>query len=195
MHVTPKPSWTVAIAFLVLLFVTNSFGQEPKRPSPVTGTPYSTGDECGDPAVESQRYAQRSGKVTKILSSTEVLFQSSEANGNKENRTYTIQLVGISPKQNSAQIERFLKENVLNRPADVVGNGIGKKDTKYGGIIRILDDDSDIDDLNEYLLEEGLAAYLDFKSNNLIPYYWPCRLEKAQTQAKSAKLGIWRTEP
>lgn len=194
MHVHLRLTSSITLAFLIFLFVPNSFGQEQKSLQSLIAGEFSVDDGCGDPFTESQLYAQRKGKVIKILSSTEVLFQSLEANGNKENRAYTIRLVGISPKQNSVQVEKFLRENVLNRRAYVVGSGIGKKDRQYDGIIRILDE-PDIVDLNEYLLKEGLAAYLDFDNDNLVPYYWLCRLERAQTQAKEAKVGIWSTKP
>ena len=85
----------------------------------------------------------------------------------------------------------FLRKNVLNKTASVSANTRKKSDRFFGGVVSVADDKRDFGYINAYLLESGKAKYKEFASDNLVPYYWPCRLEKAQEKAKKAKLGIW----
>ena len=146
-------------------------------------------DECGDPLKESQTYAYRQGKVTKILSANKVIVEFFPID-DPEGEAATIRLVGISSKKNSNKIKAFLNQHLLNQSVTVIGNRPEGRRRTYGGIITMFDHD-EIDDLNEYLLENGIAYFSNFKSANLVPYYWPCRLEKAQERAKVEKTGLW----
>lgn len=148
------------------------------------------GDECGSSLKESQTYAYRQGKVTKILSSNKVTVQFFPRGDDTEGETATIRLVGISSRKYPHQIKSFLNQHLLNQSVTVLGNKREANDKAYGAIITILDHD-EIDELNEYLLENGIAYFSDFDSANLVPYYMPCRLEKAQERARAEKLGIW----
>jgi len=183
---------TLTIGILAFFTFPGTFAQIPNSVSPKPESQISLGDECGDPSVESQLYAYRQAKVTRILSSTEMRVKAFTRNGNVDVKNFTVRLVGIKPNTNATQIKTFLIKNVLNRNVEIIGNPRKKKDTNYGAIVRFLDNSEDeMDELNEHMIETGVAGFMDFDSDNLVPFYWPCRLEKAQERARAAKLGIW----
>ena len=104
---------------------------------------------------------------------------------------FTVTLLGIDDKTNQSHIKNFLVENILHKEVWIQANLRKDSDKKFGGVVQLLGDNEDIDYINEYLLENGIAKFKDFDSDNLVPYYLPCRLQKAEERAKEAKLGIW----
>jgi endonuclease YncB( thermonuclease family) len=183
---------SISLTLLLLLFCVNFYAQD-KTESTDTKFNFEIGhDDCGDPASESQTYAYRQGKVIKIIASNKILFEQNSVFGHKDKEKFTVVLVGIDANQNKKNIEDFLKKNVLNQSVQIVGNTQRDKDKKFGGLITLFNDSNeDIDELSEYLLENGIAKYKSFYSANLVPYTTPCILEKAEKRAKEAKLGIW----
>jgi len=152
---------------------------------------FSTKDECGDQASESQLYDFREGKVIKVLSATTILFQQVSLNGNVKEDELTVRLVGIDSEVNKTAVENKLRNILLNSEVRVIGNLLKKKDKRFGGVVWLLGDNEDIDDVGMYLLETGTAKYKPFESANLVSMVMPCRLEKAEEKARKAKIGIW----
>ena len=139
----------------------------------------SDNDGCGSGEVESQIYGWWTGKITKILSSNRVML----------NQRFSVNLVGINPSVNKTDVRQFLEKYLLGKRVSFSANLRKKKDLKLNGVVLLMDS-NEIGEINEYLLEKGLAKFTDFDTDYLVPYYWPCRLEKAQEKAKNAKLGI-----
>lgn len=152
---------------------------------------FTLGGECGNPAEESQLYDQRKGKITKILSANEILFEQYSVSGNEKKDKFTVKLVGIDANQNKIIVKQKLQNILLNQQVEVYGNLRNKSDKKLGGIIWLFGENEDIDEVNIYLLENGIAKYETFESANLVSMVIPCRLQKAEERAKTAKLGIW----
>lgn len=171
----------ILLALMILLSCVSFYAQD-KKDSTETKIEIDLNfdDGCGSPLVESQTYGFWMGKIVKISDDNKLIL-----------RNYTIELLGIDNKINKLQIRDFLNKNVLNKKVWIQANLRKETDKKFGAVVQLSDDDGDIDYINEYLLENGLAKYKDFDSANLVPYYFPCRLQKAEERAKSAKLGIW----
>lgn len=169
----------IQLILIVLLLCGISYAQNNKPSS-------NLDDGCGNPLVESQGYGFRWGKITKIISGNAVLFE-------QGSETFTITLVGIDRENNKTKILEFLEKHILNQNVVVIGNLRKESDKEFGGLVFTVKDRSIdlIDLINEKLLELGIAKYKEFSSDNLIPYYQPCRLQKAEERAKKAKLGIW----
>jgi hypothetical protein len=137
-------------------------------------------DGCIRPTAESQTYGFFKNKVIKVLSANKLVLDNN----------YTVELVGIDNKVNQSQIKEFLNKNILNKEVWITASLRKKSDKKFRGAVEPLNDEN-IDSINKYLLENGLAKYKDFETDYLVPSYLPCRLKKAEQRAKEAKLGIW----
>lgn len=176
----------VSIALLIFLSCVIFYAQDKKEPTEqksvvIDLNDLNFDDGCGSPLVESQTYGIWKGKVVKILSSNKIVLDNN----------FTVLLLGIDNKVNQSQIKAFLVKNVLNKEVFIQANLQKESNKKFGGVVQLLVDEEETDYLNEYLLENGLAKFKDFDSANLVPYYFPCRLQKAEKRAKEAKLGIW----
>jgi endonuclease YncB( thermonuclease family) len=201
----------ISISFLCLGFVCAK-AQETKPVEPSKGTTFekllkvepkkngetadlnsqfTLGDDCGDTAYESQRYDQRKGKIIKIPGANKVLFNQTSVDGNKEKNEFTIELVGIDAEQNNAAVEKALQDILLKQTVEITGNLRNDSDKTFGGVVRLIDSKENIDEVNIYLLESGIAKYKPFESANLVSMVMPCRLQKAEERAKTAKVGIW----
>ena len=164
----------IQLIFIILFLCGVSYAQDKKNT-------FTLDDGCGDPAVESQTYGFWKAKVVKIKSSNQIILDYPKNRG-----LFKIKLVGINPRENKTEIVNFLKKNVLNQEVWATSNS----PRKFGATVQVLNN-GEIDDLNEYLIENGIAKYVDFDSANLVPFYMPCRLQKAENRAKLAKRGIW----
>jgi hypothetical protein len=165
-----------------------------KNDSTETKSEFNLGfdDPCGSPLEESQTYAHRQGKIIKIIDSNKIIFEQNSVWGHKDKEKFTLTIVGIDANQNKKGIKDFLVKNVLNQSVLVVGNTKKDSDKKFGAVITLFnDEEEDIDELNIYLLEKGIAKYKPFESANLVSMVIPCRLQRAEVEAKEAKLGIW----
>lgn len=180
----------ISITLLIFLSCVSFYAQDKKDGiNPGFSLDFDVG--CGNPAEESQLYTNREGKITKILNSSNVIFEQLIRDGNKEKGTFTVELIGIDSETNQTAIMNFLEKYVLNQNVEIIGNLRKKSDKKFKGLIFVASDDEDIDWINENLLEKGLAQYKSFESANLVPSSEPCQLQKAEERAKEAKLGIW----
>ncbi|MEO6050985.1 MAG: hypothetical protein ABIP78_06600 [Pyrinomonadaceae bacterium] len=148
-------------------------------------------DPCGNPAEESQLYDNRKGKVTKILSANKVLFEQVSVNGNKKKEMFAVKLVGIDLDKNKTALKNKLQDILLNQDVEIFGNLRKRTNKEFGGVIWYVGGTEDIPEVNIYLLEKGIAKYKPFESANLVSMVMPCRLQKAEHQAKEAKIGIW----
>ena len=180
----------ISTALLIFLSCVSFYAQD-KKESPETTSLFTMGDDCGDQSYESQLYANREGKITKILSANQVVFEQKILDGNEENRKFTVELVGIDSVTNQKKIMQFLEKYILNQSVEVTGNLRKESDRKFKGLIFVASDEDDVDWINENLLENGIAKYKPFESANLVSMVMPCRLQKAEERAKEAKLGIW----
>jgi len=168
------------LPILATFFCQSLFAQENKPLESKLTIEFSDNHGCGSGLVESQTYGWWMGKVTKILSSNRFVL----------NKRFAVTLVGINPKINKTAIKDFLKNNLLGKNISFSANLRKESDLKLNAVVVIRDYD-EVREINEYLLEHGLAKFKDFDTDYLVPYYWPCRLEKAQERAKQAKLGVW----
>lgn len=183
-------------AIMVVLVVCGFLYAQEKIESNDTKSNFEIGyGDCGNPLQESQTYAYRQGKIIKILGANKVLFEQNSVFGHKDGEKFKVVLVGIDGNQNKKELIKFFKKNVLNQSVQIVGNTRKDGDKTFGGVITLFNEDNeDIDELNEYLLENGVAKYKPFESANLVSMVMPCRLKKAENDAKEIKLGIWAND-
>ena len=163
-------------------------------------------DGCGNPLAESQIYSYRYGKVivvtddnkiiVKVLRSNNVQGDEYEKTDNgirnklKQPKLLTVALVGLDETINQSEIKRFLLEKVLDREVTVIGNTRQDNDKRVDALVELTSDD-EIDELSEYLLENGIAKFKEFQLTNLVPMRTACELKRAEDKAKAEKTGIW----
>lgn len=185
----------VSIALMIFMSCATFYAQDEKESKTDFSALLKSGvnfdDDCGNPAVESQLYVNRKGKIVKIISANEVVFQQVSTESEKEKQKFTVELVGIDAGKYKNKSKEFLQKYVLNQEVEIIGNIPKNSSRKFGGLIWLSNDNETVNELNEYLLENGIAKYKPFESANLVPYYIPCRLQKAEERAKKEKLGIW----
>lgn len=163
-------------------------------------------DGCGNPFAESQIYSYRYGTVLEITGDNKIIVKVLRSNnvwddeyekndkgvGRKLLKPQLIiaSLVGIDETVNQSEIKNFLLEKVLDRQVTLIGN-TKKDDAKKIDALVELTDDAEIDEIGEYLLENGMAKFKQFQLTNIVPMRTACQLERAEAKAKTAKLGIW----
>ena len=163
-------------------------------------------DGCGNPFTESQTYSYRYGKVLEITSDNKIIVKVVRSNnvfddeyektddgiGRKLKKPQIIiaSLVGIDENINQSEIKNFLLEKVLDRQVTLIGNTKKDDEKKIDALIE-LSDDEEIDEISEYLLENGMAKFKKFQLTNIVPQRTACQLERAAAKAKNEKLGIW----
>jgi hypothetical protein len=140
-------------------------------------------EECrGNGFPERQDYWRFNDlKVVNIVDANSIIIE--EIDENRKTKRYTVNLIGIDPKENNKNIKNFLLKNVLNQEIHIAG-----RDMNFGAIVVF---NKNFLELNQYLLEQGLAKFKDFESNNLVPYRTPCIYQKVEEKARQAKIGIW----
>lgn len=180
--------------------------EEPQKP-PVSGQfslDYNGG--CGNPSAESQIYSYRYGQVLEITSDNKIIVRVVRSNNvwddeyekidNETGRKlikaqiYTVSLVGIDDRSGQTEIQKILLEKVLDREVTLIGNTIKDNHKKIDALVRLSNDD-EIDEVSKYLLENGIARFKEFQLTNLVPKPTACELKRAETKAKTEKLGIW----
>ena len=163
-------------------------------------------DGCGNPLAESQVYSYRYGTVLEITSDNKIIVKVVRSNnvwddeyekndegvGRKLKKPQIIiaSLVGIDETVGESQIKNFLLTKVLDQSVTLVGNTV-KGDAKKIDALVELTNDPDIGEINAYLLANGIAKFKKFQLTNIVPARTACLLEKAETKAKTEKLGIW----
>ena len=196
----------VSAILLVFLSCAVSFAQDKKETTETKSSfDLNFDDGCGNPMVESQTYGYRKGKVIKITNSNNLIVEVTNSNNvwddkheeetNDESKLikpqmFEVSLVGIDTTRNKKAIADFLKENLLNNQVTIVGNTRKKKSKKIQALIRFIKDD-ELEEVSEYLLENGIARFKDFQLTNLVPMRTHCELNRAETNAKKEKVGIW----
>ncbi len=202
----------ISIASLIFLSCASFYAQDKKETTetkPVFDLSFNDG--CGNPMVESQTYEYRTGKVIKVTNSNDLIVKVTNSNNVwddeheeeddesklAEPQIFKAFLVGIDKNTNKKEIKKFLTEKVLNQEVRIIGNTKNswktEKDTsrKLNAVVWLLGDEEEIDDISEYLLENGIAKFKDFQLTNLVPMRTHCELERAGEKAKKEKLGIW----
>lgn len=163
-------------------------------------------DGCGNPFAESQTYSYRYGTVLEITSDNKIIVKVVRSNnvwddeyekndqgvGRKLKKPQIIiaSMVGIDEAVNESAIKNFLLTRVLEQPVTLIGNTV-KGDAKKIDARVEMTNDAEIGEINAYLLTNGLAKFKNFQLTNIVPARTACQLEKAETKAKSEKLGIW----
>lgn len=150
---------------------------------------FTIGDECGDPGTYSQLWWTREGTVTQVLDADRVRLEQDTYRGNPESAIITVKLVGIDKSVNAKAVKNFLVAKILNQRVTVTGNVRKESDTSMSGILALR---SKYPDINEVLIEEGLAKFKNFDLGYLIPYNKACQMQNAEERARSAKRGIWQ---
>lgn len=196
---------TISAIMLVFLSCVVLFAQDKKETTETKSSfDLNFDDGCGNPMFESQIYGYRKGKVIKITNSNNLIVEVTNSNNvwNDEHEEETddesklikpqmfeVSLVGIDSAINKKAIADFLKENLLNKQVTIVGNTKKKKGNKIQALVRFIKDE--FEEVSEYLLENGIARFKGFQLTNLVPIRTHCELERAETNAKKEKLGIW----
>ena len=163
-------------------------------------------DGCGNPFTESQTYGYRYGKVLQITSDNKIIVKVVRSNnvfddeyekndngiGRKLKKPQLIiaSLVGIDENINQTAIKNFLLDKVLDRQVTLIGNTVKNDEKKISALIQLTDEE-EIDEISEYLLENGIAKFKAFQLTNIVPMRTACQLERAEAKAKTEKLGIW----
>jgi endonuclease YncB( thermonuclease family) len=176
--------------YLVLVSISLSMAQnvEKPKPSPAPTIQFFTVDDgCGDPATFSQTWDWREGVVERIVDANTFVFKQETLNGNKETRTLVVELVGIDANVNTKALKEYLAK-FENKLVTVWGNLKNSNDASMPAVIAV---GRGAIEINELLVEKGIAKFKPFDLGHLIPYNESCQLEKAEGRAKSAKLGIW----
>lgn len=173
-----------------LMFVSLSFAQNTEKPKPLllpSTSIFILDDGCGNPATFSQTWDWREGIVIRVVDANTIVFKQETENGNKKERTLTVELVGIDTSINEKAIKKYLAK-FKNTRVTVSGNLKDNLDISMYAIVRI---GRGAIEINESLIEKGIARYKAFDLDHLIEYNEVCQLEKAEGRAKSAKLGVW----
>lgn len=202
----------ISLAFLFLASTLSFYAQDSKKSSDTKiQIDLNYDDGCGNPFVESQTYEYRNGTVIEITNSNDLVVKVTNSNnvwddehvkgddGSKliEPQIFKIFLVGIDTDLNKKAIKEFLTKKILNKKVRVIGNTKNswktEKDNsrKLSAVVWLLSDNEDIDDISEYLLENGIAKLKDFELTNLVPMRTHCELERAEAKAREGKIGIW----
>jgi hypothetical protein len=108
----------------------------------------------------------------------------------KKAQIFTVSLVGIDEETNQTEIKKFLLDNVLDQEVSLIGNTKKDNNKKLDALVQLTGSD-EIDEVSEYLLANGIAKFKEFQLTNLVPLRTACHLERAETRAKTGKLGIW----
>ena len=195
----------ITITLLVFLSCVSFYSQDKKGDTETKPEiDLNFNDGCGNPFVESQTYGYRRGKVVKITNSNKLIVEvwnsnnvwddEHEESGDEskliKSQMFEVSLVGINEATNKKAITDFLKEKLLNKQVTIVGNTRKKNSNKIQALVQFTKDDK-FEEISEYLLENGITKFKDFELTNLIPRRTSCELERAETNAKKAKLGIW----
>jgi endonuclease YncB( thermonuclease family) len=146
-------------------------------------------EKCGSYVEESQTYAFRFGKVTKIIDGSTILFEQKSSGGNRDKKKYPVVLAGIDPAANEDAIKKFLAEKLLNQKVIVWGNTEEGNDASLFGLVGVgVDNQSEI---NRQLIEGGMAKFKKPGYFYSVSYVTMCIYQQLEEKAKMEKLGIW----
>ncbi len=163
-------------------------------------------DGCGNSAAESQIYSYRYGKVLEITSDNKVIVKVTRSNNVwddeyekadngaarklKKAQLIIASLVGVDDQINQSEIQKFLLDKVRDQEVTLIGNTKKDDGKKIDALIQ-LKGNPEINEISEYLLENGIAKFKAFQLTNIVPLRTSCELERAEAKAKNEKLGIW----
>jgi hypothetical protein len=190
---------TFAAILVVLLHSAISFGQDKSAASPVI----SLNSGCGDPTTESQLYTYRFGKVTEVtddnhltveITRSGLAWDSPEGDWKDSKKLtrpgpLTITLVGIDGSVNKQEINAFLRTNLIGKKVTITGNKRSKS-SAFEALVEFKTA-GELEEVNEYLLERGLAKFNNFTHAHIVPMTTACELKEAEKRARDAKLGMW----
>jgi hypothetical protein len=163
-------------------------------------------DGCGNAFSESQTYSYRYGKVLEITSDNKIIVKVVRSNNVfddeyektddgigrklKKPQLIIVSLVGIDENINQTAIKNFLLDKALDQQVTLIGNTIKGDEKKISALIE-LSEDKEIEEISQYLLENGIAKFKTFQLTNIVPQRTACQLARAEAKAKIEKLGIW----
>lgn len=189
----------------IVLSCANFYAQDKTTPSQTQSTLNLNFDNgCGNPFVESQLYGYRMGEVTSVTSTGRLKVKVTHSNNVFEDKNdknsvdkskllkpqlFTVSLVGIDESVNINEMVAFLNRTILNKQVTIIGN-TKKSNKNIEALVESFEDD--VEEINEYLLENGIAKFKQFSLTNLVPMRTFCVLEKAELRAKKEKRGIWK---
>jgi endonuclease YncB( thermonuclease family) len=119
------------------------------------------------------------GEILKILNGNSLIFK------NEKNQKRKVNLIALNSDSNKTAAKAFLNENALNKTAELIYSSSQLKSKNVNGIIEI-----EGKDINRLMLELGITKYEDSKPYQ-ISYFHDCVYSRAESKAKTEKLGFW----
>ena len=198
------------LIFIGVVFFSISLAQSSEKvkpsPTPIQNN-FTFDDGCGDPMTESQIYVYRFGNVVRVTNDNRIIVQVTNSNNDWNSdyeddteglngpklinaQIFTVSIVGIDESLNRQAIGRFLRLNLVGKNVTITGNTRKKKDRKIDALIRFTKN-NELEDVSEYLLENGIAKFKAFQPTNLVPMTTSCELERAESRARKDKIGLW----
>jgi endonuclease YncB( thermonuclease family) len=163
----------IIISFLFVISLFNAINGQDKFK-------FEFEDQCGSPVNESQIYAHRQGKVTKIIDGDTVKIR------DEYRKIWTVELAGADSSRNQERTTGILTERLLNQEVLFIGN----PETENGNLVEAIVRGNGIE-MNRFLVENGHASYRDTDYGYAVSNYTLCVYDKLIDRAKTAKLGIW----
>ena len=159
--------------------------------SPPTAQLDFSKDPCGNPLVESQLWISIHGNVSQVLDDHTILLALAEAP-----KTLRVHLAGISSASGALakQAKAHLQELLRDKAVDVLVNpevwdDEKKRPNQLTGVVHL--SEGIPSDVGSILLADGWVRF-----KNPRPYtmsnYTTCRYRRAEADAQSKKLGVWR---
>jgi len=144
-------------------------------------------DPCGNPMLESTLWQSVEGKVLKIVDNRTILVALSD-----DQKSVRVHPAGIALERRgpfSLQARKLLEEMLLNKSVSVM---VQPKDKLPGDITGVISlNEGAPKDVSLVLLAEGLARFKKPRSYS-VSSYTLCRYRRAEAEAQSKKLGLWR---
>jgi endonuclease YncB( thermonuclease family) len=177
----------ILVGFVVLIAL--SAGAQ--TASPATPAIDYSGDPCGSPLVESQLWYSVEGRVVSVEDGNIDLIASTE----KHSRV-RVHLVGVAVEQNGAlasEAKTRVSELILNKSVGVLVNTDWlyhkKKPAKATGVVQLKEGAGT--DVGLFLIARGLARAKEPRPYAMSRYTF-CQYRRAESEAQSKKLGVWR---
>jgi endonuclease YncB( thermonuclease family) len=152
-------------------------------------------DPCGDPRVEDQSWAAVEGRVTKILDGRTVAF---EPNGSKEGVTVYLAGISIDGREAIAESElQSVRSLLLDKDVRILVSPdewrTRRPPTETVSAV-ILIPNVGHEDVALLLLSQGLAHFKSPRAFTM-SRYTKCRYQRAEAEARSLGIGLWRDAP
>lgn len=141
------------ITFIFLILSTFAFSQSVAEQ--LLSNEYEAA--CGKPLADGKVYDYRAGRITSVTKDNVLVFRQRELNGDEKVETIGVQLAGIGVKTSSSLLNNFLRKNMVGKDVVIAGNKRTVSDTSLIGSVWT----SSIGDVNQYLLRNRIAAFLE----------------------------------